>query len=177
MAAPVVTGVAALVWTKNQGWTNAQVRTQLKNTAKDLGASGRDPYFGYGRVDAGAAVGIPEPSVTISGPTSIPSNGNYTWTASATGGVGSYTYKWYRWTDYWWPRGQSTCHYETELELVGTGSSYSDFVMKREYDFRLMVSVTSGVETFNDATMVLGDGSMECPFKSLSQMMPTEFPH
>ncbi len=55
MACPHVTGAAALVWAAHGEWSHAQVRSQLTATAKDLGAPGRDKYFGHGIVDAAAA--------------------------------------------------------------------------------------------------------------------------
>jgi subtilisin len=56
MACPHVSGVAALVLAVHPGYTNEQVRQLLQNTAEDLGASGWDPYYGYGLVDAEAVV-------------------------------------------------------------------------------------------------------------------------
>ncbi|MBU7013236.1 MAG: S8 family peptidase [Theionarchaea archaeon] len=56
MACPHVSGTAALVWAVHPSYTNAQVRQTLWNTAEDLGVSGWDPYYGYGLVDAQAAV-------------------------------------------------------------------------------------------------------------------------
>jgi subtilisin family serine protease len=56
MAAPMVSGVAALVWAKHPTWTAAQVRARLLASADDLGRRGRDDYFGAGRVDAATAV-------------------------------------------------------------------------------------------------------------------------
>ena len=53
---PYVSGVAALVWSKNPGLTNTEVRAILQGTAIDLGASGYDTTYGFGRVDALAAV-------------------------------------------------------------------------------------------------------------------------
>lgn len=58
MACPHVSGTAALVMAAYPTWTADQVRTRLDSTAKDLGASGRDPWYGYGLVDAWAAVGL-----------------------------------------------------------------------------------------------------------------------
>ena len=55
MASPHVSGAAALVWAANADWTHSQVRDRLKATAEDLGAPGKDKYFGYGLVDAEAA--------------------------------------------------------------------------------------------------------------------------
>jgi subtilisin len=54
---PHVAGVAALVLSASPGASNAQVRTLLEGTARDLGPAGWDPGFGYGLVDAYAAVG------------------------------------------------------------------------------------------------------------------------
>lgn len=56
MATPVVSGVAALIWSANPSWSAAQVRERLTASARDLGPSGRDPEFGFGLVDAAAAL-------------------------------------------------------------------------------------------------------------------------
>ncbi len=56
-AAPHVSGAAALVFAARPGWGPSQVRQRLNDTALDLGAPGRDTWFGYGLVDAAAAVG------------------------------------------------------------------------------------------------------------------------
>lgn len=56
MACPHVSGVAALILAVHPTYTNSQVRQTLWNTAEDLGASGWDIYYGYGLVDAQAAV-------------------------------------------------------------------------------------------------------------------------
>jgi serine protease len=52
MATPHVAGVAAIVWSAKPTATNAEVRTALRSTAQDLGAAGRDNYYGYGLVRA-----------------------------------------------------------------------------------------------------------------------------
>jgi thermitase len=57
MATPLVAGLAALVLAKNPDWTPSQVRSQIEATADDLGESGFDPYYGYGRINAGRALG------------------------------------------------------------------------------------------------------------------------
>jgi thermitase len=54
MATPFVSGVAALLST--QGLTAQGIRTRIQDTAIDLGATGRDDQFGYGLVDAQAAI-------------------------------------------------------------------------------------------------------------------------
>jgi len=56
LAAPMVTGVAALLFSRHRDWSAAQVVDRLKKTAVDLGKKGRDPYYGVGRVDAGRAL-------------------------------------------------------------------------------------------------------------------------
>lgn len=56
MATPHVSAVAALIWAQAPTKTNAQVRTALTATAQDLGAAGRDSSFGYGLVQAKAAL-------------------------------------------------------------------------------------------------------------------------
>jgi serine protease len=52
MATPHVSGVAALLWSANPNWTNAQIREAMAMTALDLGAAGRDIAYGYGLVQA-----------------------------------------------------------------------------------------------------------------------------
>ncbi len=56
MATPAVCGVAALVKSVNMGLTGKQIRDILRNTATDMGTAGFDNYYGYGAVDAAAAV-------------------------------------------------------------------------------------------------------------------------
>jgi serine protease len=56
MATPHVSAVAALVWGAKPTATNVEVRTALTTTAQDLGTAGRDVYYGYGLVQAKAAV-------------------------------------------------------------------------------------------------------------------------
>ena len=77
MACPHVAGVAALVWAAPElGLTTAaQVRNRLRVTAEDLGALGKDNYFGYGLVDAAAAAGSADTHnvavTSISAPSSV----------------------------------------------------------------------------------------------------------
>ncbi len=56
MATPHVAGVAALIWSYNPQWTNAQIRQGLQATAKDLGPIGKDDSYGYGLPQAKAAL-------------------------------------------------------------------------------------------------------------------------
>jgi thermitase len=51
-SSPIVAGVAALILSLNPQLTSAQVVDILKKTSDDLGSTGYDVYFGYGRVNA-----------------------------------------------------------------------------------------------------------------------------
>jgi hypothetical protein len=119
MASPHVAGTAALILAANPNWTNDQVRAQLRATADDLGATGWDPQFGFGLVDAAEAapalandppvVQITSPSdgasfdsgamILFNGTASDPEEGDLTdslgWTSSIQGqigGGGSFSY-------------------------------------------------------------------------------------
>jgi subtilisin family serine protease len=52
MATPHVSAVAALIWSAKPTATNVEVRNALTATALDLGATGRDVYYGFGLVQA-----------------------------------------------------------------------------------------------------------------------------
>ncbi|MFN8472916.1 MAG: S8 family serine peptidase [Anaerolineae bacterium] len=78
MAAPIVSGIAALLWSRNPSLTNDQVRERLISTAERLGTSIYDPNghnseYGYGLVNAAQAVGLditpPTPGSTRPTPT------------------------------------------------------------------------------------------------------------
>ncbi|MHC4676148.1 MAG: S8 family serine peptidase, partial [Planctomycetota bacterium] len=65
-ACPIVAGVAALILSVDPNLTNIQVQSILQITAIDLGEPGRDDYYGYGRVNASAALALAQaPSQTI----------------------------------------------------------------------------------------------------------------
>ena len=57
MAAPHVSGVAALVKSRNPNMTPQQLGDTLKATAKDIGQAGNDDLYGAGLVSAADAVG------------------------------------------------------------------------------------------------------------------------
>jgi len=56
MATPHVSGVAALIWSANPSWTNRQIREAMDATAQDLGTAGYDTSYGWGLVQAKAAL-------------------------------------------------------------------------------------------------------------------------
>jgi thermitase len=75
-SSPITAGVAGLVWSANPRLTPAQVESILKSTTTDIGAVGFDTTFGWGLVNAAAAVAaattVPvdttPPSVTLTAP-------------------------------------------------------------------------------------------------------------
>lgn len=56
MATPHVTGLAALIKKTNQSLTNDQIREIIRSTSKDIGPIGFENFYGYGLIDAKAAV-------------------------------------------------------------------------------------------------------------------------
>ena len=61
MAAPIVSGIAALIWTRNPSLSPGEVKSVLCSTADDIRAAngqgvGFDAYTGYGLVNAAKAV-------------------------------------------------------------------------------------------------------------------------
>ncbi|MDQ0851198.1 membrane-anchored mycosin MYCP [Arthrobacter sp. B3I9] len=55
-ATPVVAGVAALIRSEWPDMTASQVINRIVSTAKDAGAAGKDPLYGYGVLNAEAAL-------------------------------------------------------------------------------------------------------------------------
>ena len=71
-SSPVAAGVAALVMAAKPTLSSAQVESILFSTAADLGTAGRDPQFGYGRVNAAAAVTAALGSTSVVADTQAP---------------------------------------------------------------------------------------------------------
>ena len=78
-ASPVTAGVIALMKAANPSLSPATLERVLESTATDLGSAGWDTYYGYGRVNAAAAVQTAmqtqdsdsqAPSVSITSPSS-----------------------------------------------------------------------------------------------------------
>jgi subtilisin family serine protease len=67
MATPFVAGLMALVRSKNAAWTHAQVENQVYASAVDLGSTGKDTSFGWGRINASLALGPTLPPVVDPG--------------------------------------------------------------------------------------------------------------
>ena len=60
MACPFAAGAAGLVLSVYPRMSPEEVKSQLEETAVDLGSTGFDSTYGYGRVDLAAAVGVQE---------------------------------------------------------------------------------------------------------------------
>ena len=61
MATPHVSGAAALVLSQHPVYSNEQVRQALRVSGTDLGAAGYDLSFGYGGLNAAAAIAVTHP--------------------------------------------------------------------------------------------------------------------
>ncbi|HEX9691039.1 MAG TPA: S8 family serine peptidase [Gemmatimonadales bacterium] len=106
MATPHVSGVATLIRAKYPALCASQVAQIMFSTAVDLGAPGRDDYYGYGLPDAVAALDLasvttpcspppPPVDVSIEGPTQIRPEEICSWEAVVEPPGGGYTYNWY----------------------------------------------------------------------------------
>ena len=87
LAAPQVSGAAALVWQAFPYFNNDLLRQTLLGTAKDLGDPGVDAVFGYGLLDVGRAV--LGPAQLNWGDISVSFSGSSTWgnNISGSGGI------------------------------------------------------------------------------------------
>jgi serine protease len=72
MASPHVAAVAALLRSADPSLSPDQVESALETSATDLGPAGRDDDYGYGRIDAAAALAAITPATP---PTSEPTSG------------------------------------------------------------------------------------------------------
>jgi hypothetical protein len=89
-------------------------------------------------VQGTASVGVqPQLSVSISGPLWVNNPGTQTWTANASGGNGTYSYRWYvEWNT------------SPTLDVLGTGSTESLYIDGNSPSFFIVtVEVTSGTQT------------------------------
>ena len=96
---PVVAGTVALIMSANPALTPDQIENVLFSTATNLGATGYDYYFGWGRVNAAAAVlaavstttqpaDTAAPTVAIASPTGGTVSGTIPVSVSAADNVG-----------------------------------------------------------------------------------------
>lgn len=71
MASPFVAGAAALVWNAHPDLSVQQVRIALENSALNIGSSGRDNSYGYGRVDAYWAIRFADKPQAVLSPANL----------------------------------------------------------------------------------------------------------
>jgi autotransporter-associated beta strand protein len=86
LAAPQVSGAAAVVWQVFPYFSNDLIRQTLLGTATDLGAPGVDAVFGYGLLDVGKAIG--GPAKLDWGEVSVSFTGSSTWSNAISGAGG-----------------------------------------------------------------------------------------
>jgi subtilisin family serine protease len=99
-ATPLSSGIAALLLSRNPSLTRAQVKTAMQNTADKVGpqayVSGRNDRYGFGRLNASAALLSIASCATITlSPSVLPdgtANNFYSQNVVASGGTGPYTY-------------------------------------------------------------------------------------
>ncbi|MCK1981926.1 MULTISPECIES: S8 family serine peptidase [Peribacillus] len=93
MATPMVAGVAALIWSYEPKLNKTEVEYRLYDSAVDLGAKGKDIYYGNGRVNAKKALEmktLTKPAVTAISDKDTKINGKIP-TDFKTGTVSIYT--------------------------------------------------------------------------------------
>ncbi|MEN0020098.1 MAG: S8 family serine peptidase [Planctomycetota bacterium] len=90
-SSPVAAGVAAMVWSADPTLTPDEVEQILKQATDDLGATGIDPIYGYGRLNLRTAIelALPPARVSFTGalPTDISPAGGDTLQVIATPGT------------------------------------------------------------------------------------------
>lgn len=70
-AAALASGFAALLKAQQPARTPAEIQRLMEQTAEDLGAPGRDPYFGSGLIQVAAALAVALPTPTPSPPATV----------------------------------------------------------------------------------------------------------
>ena len=60
-ACPITAGLCGLIWSRNPSLTPAQVESIIRGSCRDLGTAGLDDLYGYGRIDAAAAISATPP--------------------------------------------------------------------------------------------------------------------
>ncbi len=91
-ATPHVSGLAALVWSMAPTMTNDEVQNLIQQTAVDLGPVSKDPDYGWGRIDAHAALAtvVPPNPPVLAAIDNLDGDHTYTVTWSTVPGAASY---------------------------------------------------------------------------------------
>lgn|GEM_PF-2794743 len=134
-AAPHIAAIAALIWGASPSATANEVRNCLYSTAVDLGTSGNDYVYGYGRADAFDAYNCLEPTSIPTVTTNAATNVEET-TATLNGVISS--------------DGGEGCQYRFEYD-TNAGAPYA-------YNTGWTGSKTTG-QSFNQAISSLAKGT------------------
>lgn len=163
MAAPFVTGTAALIWSLHPEFTNEQVATILRNAVDEIGT---DQYVGTGRLNAAKAVAVqsPLPTAKLRLPAVIAGVVDLPGTAAGTNfasyrlefGRGTYPTNWTR-------------LYEGDQPVVD-GPLYSGFssatLGEGTHSIRLVVTDTLGQEAQDRAVVTVRNVQITAPLNN-----------
>ncbi len=181
MATPLTASVAALIWSKNPGWSASQVEQQLYDTADDIyGIAGNSAYqgkLGAGRVNAFAAVGggggpLPPSADFSATPTSGCAPLTVNFTDQSTGDIDSWSWDF---GDGGTSSAQNPSYtYNTvgtyTVTLTVTGPGGSDTATKTDY---ITVSTTPTADFVGSPTS--GDAPLTVSFTDQSTGVPTSW--
>jgi len=170
MAAPQVSGLAALLFALDPTLTNADVRGIIETTADDLGTPGFDSFYGHGRINAYQAYlalsgGGPPPPPPEEGPPAAPSN-----LTATTGGGGKGKNVEPPFVDLAWSDNSGNENYfEIErCEVITTGKG-KDKV--ETCDFGFLNTVDADVATYQDTG--IGDGTYRYRVQAVNDFGPS----
>ncbi len=147
-AAPQVSGVVALLLSREPSLSLTQVRARLTAGADPWGLS---TDFGAGKLNALFTV-FPL-AASVSGPAAITSPGNYTWTTNVTGGDAQYSYAWHY-------RNLGTVNWVH----LGPGPAVTRNIQPSTMSFSLRVTVTSQWRSVQALKSVSNDQSQCTPY-------------
>lgn len=138
MATPHVTGVLALVWSVNPSASNSTVENCLLTTCLDLGAGGYDTTYGFGVVDASAAVAraegaVPTPPAAPQGLTATAGDERVTLSWSASDSADYYVVK----------RATSTGGPYQFLRQVSGGTDFTDTGLTNGITYHYVVAAVN----------------------------------
>jgi hypothetical protein len=88
MAAPEVSGLAAILAGLGGSQKSGDIEWAMESTALDLGAGGRDDYYGYGLIQMDAAIRLRKPTHTHTTPKKSSNSGSPAITSAPAGSYG-----------------------------------------------------------------------------------------
>jgi len=168
MSSPHIAGAAALILQKNPGYTVQDVKNALYSTAVDLGDAGYDLLYGWGRVDAYAAVQWTPgpvddpPTVNIIAPLDGATvSGIVTISADAGDDEGVVQVDFYR--DSGWLGTDDTSPYSIDWDssTVADGPHTVTATAVDTADQSSSDSISVTVDNYNDPTMHVSDITLE----------------